>query len=207
MDGTLFDTLPDIRKVLNFTLEKFCLPTLSGEEVKSYIGNGARELVRLAIGKKNEYRLEEILSYYKKVYAQNDGKLSRFFDGEREALERLKKSGVYLSVLTNKPHAVALKTEREYFSSFSLACVVGQREGFPLKPAPDGVFEIIKKLGVDKSECVFVGDGEADILTAENAGIDGICVLWGYRTKGQLERAGGKVFAETFSQLADMILA
>lgn len=206
LDGTLFDTLPDIGKVLNFTLEKFNLPTLSYEEIKSYIGNGARELVRLAIGENNADRLEEILAYYREVYAQNDGKLSRFFKGEREALERLKNSGVSLAILTNKPHGVALKTVSDYFSDFPFACVIGQREHLPLKPAPDGVYAIAKQLNVQPCECVFVGDGETDVETAKNAGVDCICVLWGYRKREQLEKAGGKVFAKTYKQLADMIL-
>lgn len=205
LDGTLFDTLPDIRSVLNMTLKKFALNALSRGEVMRYIGNGARELVRLAIGKDNEYRLDEILTLYRRLYAENDGSRSRFFKGEKKTLLKLKEEGVRMAVFTNKPHNVALKTDENYFSRFGFDCVLGQVDGFPLKPAPDGVFKIVEKLGVKVEECVFVGDGETDVRTAENAGMDCISVLWGYRTREQLEAAGAKKFARSFKELYGMI--
>lgn len=207
MDGTLFDTLPDIRDVLNKTLAHFSLPTLPREKVASFIGNGARELVRLSIGEDNADRLEEILSYYRAEYAKNDGELSRFFEGEEQALKLLSGHGVRLAIFTNKPHNVALKTNEKYFSRFSFDCVLGQNDRLPLKPAPDGVYEILDKLGVEKSGCLFVGDGETDVQTAKNAGVDCVSVLWGYRTKEQLEKAGATRFASDFGGLAQIILA
>lgn len=205
LDGTLFDTLPDIQSVLNSTLEKFGLPTLDSEQVRSYIGNGARELVRLAIGENNFFRLDEILSYYKKEYEKNDGSLSRFFDGEETFLSELKAEGVKLAVFTNKPHAVALKTNEVYFKRFSFDYILGQTDDLPLKPAPDGVYKILRVLGVDKSQCLFVGDGETDVKTAQNAGMECVSVLWGYRKKEQLRKAGATRFVETFYQLKDIV--
>jgi len=206
LDGTLFDTLPDIHKVLNETLKKFNLPQITLQQTKSYIGNGARELVRKAIGKDNEYRLEEILGFYKAAYAANDGKLSGFFEGEKETLLALKKRGIKLAILTNKPHAVALKTDEVYFKEFGFDCVLGDKDGMPLKPSPDGVFAIMKKLGVSAQDCLFVGDGETDVLTAKNAGINCVSVLWGYRTREQLSSVGATCFAHSFKQLQSIIL-
>lgn len=206
LDGTLFDTLPDIHAVLNATLEKFALPMLTREQTKSYIGNGAKELVRLAIGKENEYRLEEILVSYRQAYAANDGKLSCFFEGEEQALSAIKSSGIKTAVFTNKPHAVALKTNENYFAKFSFDCILGQTDELPLKPAPDGVYKILQELGVNPRETLFVGDGETDVQTAKNAGLDCISVLWGYRTKEQLKQAGAIKFAENFNKLQCEIL-
>lgn len=206
LDGTLFDTLPDIHKVLNETLKKFNLPQITLQQTKSYVGNGARELVRKAIGADNEYRLEEILADYRRAYAANDGALSRFFEGEEEALTAIKAAGIKLAVLTNKPHEVALKTNEVYFAKFGFDCVLGDRDGLPLKPAPDGVFKIMKELGVSAGECLFVGDGETDVLTAKNAGINCVSVLWGYRTKEQLLSVGAHSFADSFERLQRIII-
>ena len=205
MDGTLFDTLPDICEVLNGTLKHFNLPQLTREQVKRYIGNGARELIRLAIGEDNAHRLDEILSHYRKAYAENDGSLSRFFEGEHDVLLKLKQSGIKLAVFTNKPHAVALNTNERYFKSYTFDFILGQTDDLPLKPAPDGVYKIMQSLNVNAGECLFVGDGETDVETAKNAGLDCVCVLWGYRTKEQLESAGGTRFAHSFAELGDMI--
>lgn len=206
LDGTLFDTLPDIQAVLNATLKKYGLPQLSREQTMSYIGSGAKELVRLAVGKENEYRLEEILSSYRQAYAENEGKLSCFFEGEEEALLALKASGIKLAVFTNKPHGVALKTNESYFAEFGFDCILGQTDELPLKPAPDGVFKILNQLGVSADECLFVGDGEMDVQTAKNAGLGCVSVLWGYRTREQLVLAGATKFAENFKNLQREIL-
>lgn len=206
LDGTLFDTLPDIQKVLNSTLEKFNLPALERERVMRSIGGGARELVRLAIGESNAYRLDEILAVYRAEYALNDGSLSRFFEGEEQTLSLLKEKNIKLAVFTNKPHSVALATCEKYFSRFSFDYILGQTDDLPLKPAPDGVYKILKFLGVEKDGCLFVGDGETDYLTAKNAEVDCVCALWGYRTMEQLKCVGAQKFADSFSRLADIIL-
>lgn len=206
LDGTLLDSLSDILAVLNRTLTHFGLPSISREQGVRFIGNGARELVRRAVGEKNESRLDEILAYYKEKYAQSDNGLSRLYDGEEEALRRLKSAGVKLAVLTNKPHAAALRAEEIFFKDYAFDCVLGQKDGAPLKPDPAAVETVLKELNVRRGECVFVGDGETDVQTAENAGLDCVSVLWGYRTKAQLEAAGASRFASTYAHLVEIIL-
>lgn len=206
LDGTLLDSLRDIVSVLNDTLEYFNLPKVSLEQAKTYIGNGARELVRLALGSENEHRLDQILGYYKEKYAQSDNSLASLYEGEDEALTALKNSGVKLAVLTNKPHPAAMRSNEIFFKKYNFDCVLGQKEGAPLKPDPAAVNMILKKLGVEREECLFVGDGEADVLTAKNAGLDCLSVLWGYRTREQLKGAGATRFAENFAKLQREIL-
>lgn len=207
LDGTLLDSLNDILFVLNDTLTHFGLPQITRMQAQSYIGNGARELVRLAIGGENAHRLDEILSYYKEQYAKSDNELSRIFDGEDEALKVLKGAGVKLAILTNKPHAAAMRANEIFFKKYAFDCIFGQTDGVPLKPNPQAVYKIIEQLGVKKEECLFVGDGEADVLTAKNAGLNCVSVLWGYRSKAQLEAAGATLFAESFKKLQSEILS
>ncbi len=79
LDGTLLDSVDDIVYTLNQTLEQFSVAPVSREQTVSYIGNGASELVRLAIGLKNEGRLAEILACYKKAYAASDSSRTKVF--------------------------------------------------------------------------------------------------------------------------------
>ncbi|MDE6850182.1 MAG: HAD family hydrolase, partial [Clostridia bacterium] len=102
LDGTLLDSLDDIVVILNRTLEKFGIEQVTREEAMTYIGNGARELVRLAIGVRNFGRLDEILSCYKAAYALSDNSYAKLYGGEESALYTLNKKGVKLAVLTNK---------------------------------------------------------------------------------------------------------
>lgn len=206
LDGTLLDSLNDILHVLNIALTHFGLPQITREQAQSYIGNGARELVRLAIGGENSHRLDEILAFYKEKYAQSDNKLARLYDGEDEALTALKDKGVKLAILTNKPHAAAMRSNEVFFKSYTFDRIVGQRDGLPLKPDPQAVYNILEELGVKREECLFVGDGETDVETARNAKVDCVSVLWGYRTKEQLKEAGATRFAENFEKLQHEIL-
>ena len=206
LDGTLLDSLNDILAVLNHTLDKFGLPQITRTQAQSYIGNGARELVRLAIGSENADRLDEILAYYKSQYAVSDNKLASLYEGEEAALYALKERGVKIAILTNKPHAAAMRANGIFFEKFGFDLILGQMDGIALKPAPDAVYKIIEELRVNKQECLFVGDGETDVETAKNAGIDCVSVLWGYRTKEQLKAAGATRFAENFAELEEIIL-
>lgn len=206
LDGTLLDSLDDILLKLNFTLEKFSLPQVTRAQARSFIGNGARELVRLALGKEREYMLEEVLAFYRTEYAKSNNALSSLYVGEEEALLNLKAHGVKLAILTNKPHAAALKTEEIFFKKFAFCCVQGQEEGFPLKPAPQAVERVLHKLGVSARDCLFVGDGETDIQAAANTGMDCVSVLWGYRSEEQLISAGAGRTVKSFAELEKIIL-
>lgn len=206
LDGTLLDTLNDIVHVLNATLARFSIAPVTYRQATQYIGNGARELVRLAVGAENAHRLDEILTEYRSAYAADNGSHSAPYEGEAETLASLRRRGILLAVLTNKPHDVAVKTDRLFFAKDTFAFVQGQEAGLPLKPAPDGVFRILSALGVKAEECLFVGDGETDVLTARNAGMDCVSVLWGYRTKEQLSAVGAERFARNFGELENYIL-
>lgn len=206
LDGTLIDSIPDIISVLNKTLKHFGLPTVTRAQTTRYIGNGARELVRLAIGDNNSDRLDEILTYYRREYAACDNGLSTLYAGERDLLVNLRKSGVKLAVLSNKPHPVALKTNEQFFKEFAFDCVQGQEDGAPQKPDPRAAIAVAEKLGVAVGDCVMVGDGETDYLTAKSAGMDCVSVLWGYRTKEQLTAAGATTFADSFNRLNEILL-
>lgn len=205
LDGTLLDSVEDIRFVLNQTLIKYDLPQVTRGQTVAYIGNGAKELVRLAIGDENAERLDVILADYIAAYARSDNPQSKLFDGEREFLHKIKAKGIKSAILTNKPHSAALKANEIFFGGFAFDCIQGQEDGLPLKPAPQSVQRVLDKLGVQSGKCLFVGDGEADIQAAKNVGMDCVSVLWGYRTKEQLSAAGGKIFANNFKELLQII--
>lgn len=206
LDGTLLDTSRDINAVLNDVLKHFGLPTVSLSDTIKYVGNGAKELVRRAIGKNNEARLEEINSYYVREFAKCDNKMATIYDGEEHALKAFKANGIKLGILSNKPQSATEHVYDLFFKGFGFDFVQGQKDGIGLKPSPDGVFAALSALGIKKDECLFVGDGETDVLTAKNAGVDGVSVLWGFRAKEQLEEVGATRFVYNFAELEKLVL-
>ena len=187
MDGTVLDTLEDLKNGLNFALRTCGYPERSREEVRSFVGNGAKKLIERGVpagtGREEQRRV---------------------YPGIPQALERLKNEGFLLAVLSNKPHAaVELLCEKYFKNTFDFA--LGQREGIPHKPAPDGIFEILSFAGVKKENALYVGDSDVDIQTARNAGIFGIAVDWGFRDRAVLQEALPDLLLSDPTQLADAV--
>ena len=205
LDGTLLDTSRDICIVLNDALSAFGCPAISLQKTIEYVGNGARKLVERAVPGGFE-RTEELYNYYKVKFAACDNKHTRLYDGEAEFLKAIKANGVKTAILTNKPDDAAQNVCAQLLSPFSFDFIMGQTGRFALKPDPGAVLYLIEQMGVGAEQCLFVGDGETDVVTAANAGIDCASVLWGFRTQTQLAAAGARCGSrESAKVLADYV--
>lgn len=206
LDGTLLDTSRTIQSVLNASLNKFCLPKISIEKTMEYVGNGAKKLVERAVGKGDEKLIEKVHADYSESFANCSNELTKLYDGAAEALDKFKDSGILLAIITNKPKRAGMRVYDEFLSKFGFSEVLCQAENTPLKPNPYSTFKIMSDFGIKSEERLFVGDGETDVLTAANAGIKCASVLWGFRTKRQLEAAGAKTFVSSFKELEKLVL-
>lgn len=204
LDGTLLDTSQDIHNVLNDALTKFSLPTVSKEKTLSFVGDGAKQLVERAVGEIGG-KSEEVYAEFSKNYSACNNDNTFLYDGEEEALKNFSATGIKLAIATNKPKAAGERVYCKFLAKFGFCEVLCQTKEYPLKPNPASTLHILDVCGVDKSECLFVGDDEADILTARNAGIKSVAVLWGFRSRSQLEKAGATVFAESFKELEEIV--
>lgn len=205
LDGTLLDTSRDIHKVLNETLSRFNLPEITVEKTMQYVGNGARKLIERAVGENRKDLWEDVYKDYSVAFANCDNKLTKLYDGEREALEAFTAAGIKLAIITNKPKAATEHVFNEYLANFGFCKVLCQTEQFPLKPNPASTLHVLESFKVKKDECIFVGDGDTDVNCAANAGIKCVSALWGYRSKNQLEAAGASHFAENFANLEKLV--
>ncbi|MCD7729511.1 MAG: HAD family hydrolase [Clostridia bacterium] len=205
LDGTLLDTSRDIHKVLNESLAHFFLPQVSIEDTKRMVGNGARKLVEAAIPPDHKAITNMVYEFYSTLFVENGNDLTCLYANEDEVLRKLKAMGVKFAVVTNKPHAATQNVCNKFLADYNLDMVIGGGAGFALKPDASSTLNVIKTLGVDKSEALFVGDGETDVLTAKAAGIKCVSVLWGYRTKDQLQNAGADLFAENYTQFLQIL--
>ena len=204
LDGTLLDTSRDIRFVLNNSLAKFGLPPVSSGALRAMLGDGAYNLVSRAVPAGRRYLVQAVYEDYVPAYASHDNSRTVLYQGEDGALKRLKAAGVKLAVLSNKPQDATLACCRDKLGEYGFDMVVGQGR-FPLKPDPSALYYMMDSLGVGKDECLFTGDGETDISTARNAGIQCVSVLWGFRSREQLAAAGGTLFAENYTQYLQIL--
>lgn len=205
LDGTLLNTSEEIHGLINRVLNKFSLPTITYEQTVNYIGNGAKKLVERAVPSDNSQLIDDVYRYFTRIYAECTNDHTSLYEGEEEFLNKIKEKGLKTAILTNKPQAAADNVYKKFLQPFRFDLVLGQSERFPTKPSPDAVLYITDQLKVHLDECLFVGDGETDVLTAKNAGMASVAVLWGYRNKKCLSKAGATIFADSFGQLYEII--
>ncbi|MGN1373476.1 MAG: HAD family hydrolase [Candidatus Coproplasma sp.] len=207
LDGTLLDTSRDIQKVLNNTLTHFNLPTVSLAKTVEYVGNGAKLLVQRAIPQSAMGNFDEIYAHYVKNFAACDNGLTCLYPDEEEVLLNLKRAGVKLALVTNKPQEATQGVYERHLKKFGFDFVSGNTPSFPLKPDPALALYAAKATGARADECLFVGDGETDVQTAINAKMEHLSVLWGFRSQSQLKEAGAKNFASSYFELEKFVLS
>lgn len=206
LDGTLLDTLPDIAFTLNETLKKFSIAPITYLQAKRYVGNGARKLVERAVPPEKMNEIDKIFSDFSAGYAKCENNLTQYFDGVENFLTCAAEKGVKIAVITNKPQRALDNVLAKFFGGFKFVVAIGQSEKYALKPDPASTFDVLKIMGFEAKDCAFVGDGETDVLTAQNAKTTCVAALWGYRSKEQLLKAGAKNFASSYRQLQQILL-
>jgi len=205
LDGTLLNTLADLRSAVNTALTAFGCPTRSLEEIRRFVGNGAAMLIRRALpGKADDPDPEEVLAAFRTYYNAHCRDETAPYAGVKDAMEALKAAGYAMAIISNKPDYAVKPLCREHFGDIA---AFGEVPGIPRKPAPDMVLRAAEQLGVSPTECIYVGDSDVDVETARNAGMQGLSVLWGFRDRPELEQAGAAHFCEAPADLPRCIAA
>ena len=199
LDGTLLDTLGDLHASTNAVLRSFGYPTRTIDEVRRFVGNGARVLIQQAVPAGEEHRVEEVLAAFQAYYAAHCDILTRPYSGVPELLAELGEK-YPLAVVSNKPDRAVKELAKIYFPALYAR---GESSDCPRKPAPDMVRMAMQALGAEK--CIYVGDSEVDVLTAKNAGGPCIAVTWGFRDVEILRAAGAEYFCHHAADLPAII--
>ena len=198
LDGTLLNTLADLHNITNKTLEAFGYPPRSIEEVETYVGHGARPLIRRALPDGLVFSDEEFEKIYEVMhgnYFKYQNQLAEVYPGMAEVLEELKRRGIRTAIVTNKPHDAAEEIRRKYFEGL-IEISQGAQDDLPAKPHPALCMRVLQEFGLGPEKCIYVGDSDTDIDTARNAGMLPVSVTWGFRRKAFLIEHGAEHFAE-----------
>lgn len=207
LDGTLLNTLEDLRDSVNYALAKQSFPLRTLPEIRSFVGNGIRLLMERSVPENTDTETFEICfkdfcDYYK-IHMEDK---TAPYDGILQMLEKIKAEGFKTAIVTNKADFAAQDLCKRMFGD-TIDLVVGSTDDRPNKPAPDGVYYALKVLGSKLRNTVFVGDADTDILTANNAGLDSIGVLWGFRDRDIIEKEGAKYIVDSVKDLEKLLIS
>ena len=206
LDGTVLDTLEDLKNAANHGLSAWGYPERTLDEVRRFVGNGIRKLIERAVppgtGEAEINKVHESFTEFYKVHCADN---TRLYSGIPELLKNLHEAGCLTAVVSNKADYGVKALCSDYFPGlFSIA--VGEREGVRKKPAPDSVNAVLKELGVNADEAVYIGDSDVDVMTAANAHLELIAVDWGFRSRECLVNAGAAKIVSSPEDIGKIIL-
>ncbi len=203
LDGTLADTISAIAEAVNMALTSLGMPTRSDEHVRASIGNGARMLCRRTLPEnaRDDGTIDRMLDAYEAAYAKTHIHTRFMYPGMAEAIGELHARGYVIAVLSNKQDEYVKNLCGQFFPSGLLLTAMGQRADIPIKPDPAPGLEICRLAGISPRETAMIGDGDTDIQMALAAGMTPVSVSWGFRSREQLNEAGGKIFVDSPAEL------
>jgi phosphoglycolate phosphatase len=197
LDGTLVDSVADIAAAVNHALARVGLPLRTLDEVRSFIGDGARVLLERAVGARRDL-LEPAIAAWRVHYDVHLLDATRPYAGIPEVLAS---AGRTLAVLTNKPGPMAARMLEGLGLARHFAAVLGGGDA-PPKPDPAGARQVLARLGARPEDAVLIGDSTVDLATARNAGMEFVGVTWGLVPRQALLQAGAAILLDDPAQLA-----
>lgn len=211
LDGTLMDTIVDLKNAVNHALRTNGMAERTLDEVRQFVGNGVRRLIELSVpeqmdrGRQDPQLFEKVFADFKGYYVEHCQDNTGLYDGIADVLRVLKQNGIRMAVVSNKLQQgvteLANSSVHTVGKSDSLRLVdymdvaIGERPEIARKPAPDMVLKALDELGALKDDAVYIGDSEVDVATARNSGLPCISVLWGFRDIDFLKQHGADTFA------------
>lgn len=205
LDGTLLNTLDDLWLSVNAALEANGLPARSREEVAAFTGNGIRRLMERAVPVDCPEEIHRAaFDFFCAHYKAHCEDHTRPYDGVMPLLARIREAGGRCAIVSNKAAFAVEELAARYFPD-TIAAAIGATDTRRTKPAPDMVDAALERLGVPRERALYIGDSEVDVATADAAGLSGVIVTWGFRSREQLVAAGAKRFADTPEALSTYI--
>lgn len=204
LDGTLLNTLEDLKNSVNFAMRSMGYPEHTLEQVRMFIGNGIAMLIKRAVPQgTDEIDEKKTLGIFTEHYNAHLNDCTAPYPGVTESLTALKNRGVKIGVVTNKNDDSAKMLIAGYFGNL-VDVTLGHLDGIPSKPNPEALLRVMSDLGVNAEETLYFGDSDVDVLTAKNAGVKSVGASWGFRGEDVLLKAGADIILSDPNKIADL---
>ncbi len=208
LDGTLLDTKEDIANACNFALRMCECPERRIEEYNMLVGRGIYNLFRGALPEamRNDEMVMKMKNHFVPFYNEHIDDRTKPYSGIIRMMDRLKAEGISFAVASNKYQEGTEMLVRKYFGAYDFVCILGQRDGKPIKPDPLIVEEAMAAAGAAVHETVYCGDSDVDMQTGANSGVRTVGVTWGFRTREELSAYDPWILADNADEIVDAII-
>lgn len=203
MDGTVLDTLDELTKSLNYVFARHGLPALTQDAIRPCLGFGYDGFIDKAAPDAPESLRRTMTEKFIAYYSAHCQTTTFPYAGIPQVLGRLKAAGYHMAIVSNKGQGAVSELHDEYFKDY-VDFSLGETPMYRKKPAPDMVWETLKRLGCAKDDAIYVGDSEVDKETADNAGLDAALVTWGFRDRDFLESLQPTYLIDTREELGEL---
>jgi len=184
LDGTLVDSVPDLQDALNRLLMSMQRRTLSLEEVTRMVGDGAPTLIERSLAATgappSPQALPDLIHRFLKLYKSGASHRSKLYPDSVALLEALKRAGIRLGLVTNKPISATREVLDHFRIDHLFDAVVGGDSLAEKKPSGLPVVHVLERLGVASDRAALVGDMPNDFNAARAADVRPIIVTYGY---------------------------
>ncbi len=188
LDFTLIDNSHAIFRSFEFALKQFHLPAPQKEQILKKIGI---PLKTMFLDYLDENNAEKAVHYFREYYREHYYEGVRILPGSINILEKLKKLGYKLALLTSKKTEYAIKLLEHINLKNYFEFIQGEQPNLPPKPNPASIHLILTKFqGIKKA--FMIGDHLVDCLAAKKAGINFIGVLTGIISERELRQCAGE---------------
>ncbi len=202
LDGTLVDTRQDLTNSVNCARTGLGLPPMSLSDVMALVGDGIRNLLKRSLPKAEAARVDEAFALFRGHYRDHLLDVSDFYPNVKDVLRHFRDKK--MAVASNKPEEFSRKIIEELEPNGLFQLVLGGDSLPVMKPHPEPILEILKRLGVPSQGAVMIGDSPADIVAGRAAGVLTCAVTYGYREEGLLLESHPDFLIRDIRELIDL---
>lgn len=209
LDGTLVNSLTDLAQSVNKGLVKAGLEEKPLENFNRYVGNGREIMIKRAMGSfaEDEEKLDVVREVFNSEYKIHCNDNTLAYDGCAEMLKMLDEKGIKTAVLSNKPDEFVGRILKKVYPEHNFAEAWGKKPEYKIKPDGEALLAILDRHKISMDECIYIGDSDVDVYTAQNSGVKMAGVEWGFRGREELLRTGAPFVASTPKELFDYIIS
>ncbi|MCC3372314.1 HAD-IA family hydrolase [Cohnella sp. REN36] len=202
LDGTILDTNELIIQSFLSALAGAVPPGFGREMIIPSMGLPLEKQLRLFTGRQN---VEDLITAYFDFNSQHHNRLIRLFPFVKEVLDALNRSGVQLGVVTTKWKSSTTRSLTYLGIMDLMSAIVTLDDVQNPKPHPEPIRMALKQLGVMPESAIMVGDSEADIVSAREAGVVPIGVSWSLKGEEQMKRFGAIHVIHNMRELLNIV--